>query len=542
MTMNLRAYLIPAIKWWWLLALASLVAAGATFLAVRGQPAIYQTRTTLIVGRAVYELNPNTSELFLNQQLALFYADIARRQQVRDATMGALGIDFLPRYTAQPLPNSQMIEIVVADTNALRAQAVANELAHQLILLSPASAGQQAEDHQTFVSEQLDKLQAAIIETEQEITANEAQLLEIDSATELAAAQQALNALRTKLSDLQGNYAALLATTQGGAANTLSVIEPAVLPTVPISTDNSTVILLATAIAFAIALGAAYLLEYLDDTIKESDDVVRALELPAIGAIGHIAGGDAAEKLIALWEPRSPVVDAFRVLSMNIRYASVDVPVRTLLLTSPSPGEGKSTVLANLAVVMAQAGLRVILVDSDLRRPAQHTLFGLANTSGLSNAVLPSHPTVLEELQPTAVPNLRVLTSGALPPNPAEILGSERMLAVISELKKLADIVLFDGPPALAAADTAILATRVDTVLLLSDTGRTRTHDARQVVKTLRQLHIKIAGVVLNRQKHLATGYYEYGPTAGRDPASTRKARQPARAARDKSTARTFTS
>jgi capsular polysaccharide biosynthesis protein len=143
---DLRAYVNPVIKWWWLILAAGIVAAlSSTWIVLRQEP-VYAARTTLIVGRAVFELNPNSNDLWLNQQLASYYADIANRQQVQSETMAALGISWLPHYTVRPLPNSQIIEIIVNDFSPLRAQAVANELANQLIQQSPGSA--QAADNE----------------------------------------------------------------------------------------------------------------------------------------------------------------------------------------------------------------------------------------------------------------------------------------------------------------------------------------------------------------------------------------------------------
>src|SRR4051794_15224135 len=159
-----------------------------------------------------------------------------------------------------------------------------------------------------------------------------------------------------------------------------------------------------------------------------------------------------ASPLIALRDPRAPASEAYRTLRTNIQFSSLDKPLRTLLATSTAPDEGRSTTLANLAVIMAQAGQRVILVDCDLRRPTLHTLFDLPNEAGLTSLILAAEDAPIP-LQETGVPGLSLLTSGPLPPRPADILGSRRMEAVIARLRAEADMVLFDTPPVVAVTD-----------------------------------------------------------------------------------------
>jgi non-specific protein-tyrosine kinase len=212
--------------------------------------------------------------------------------------------------------------------------------------------------------------------------------------------------------------------------------------------------------------------------------------------------------LVALREPRSPAAEAYRTLRTNIQFSSLDNPVRTLLATSTAPDEGKSTTLANLGVIMAQAEQRVILVDCDLRRPSLHTLFGLPNEDGLTNMILAEDAAA--PLQECGVPGLRLLTSGPLPPRPADILGSQRMGSVIERLRGVADMVLFDTPPVIAVTDAAVLATRVDGVLLVFQAGKTSRERARRTREILEKVKANIIGVVLNGAE-LDQGYGYYG-------------------------------
>jgi capsular exopolysaccharide synthesis family protein len=202
--------------------------------------------------------------------------------------------------------------------------------------------------------------------------------------------------------------------------------------------------------------------------------------------------------LITLSDPRSPAAEAFRTLRTNIYFSGLDRTLQALLVTTVAPVEGKSLTLANLAVAMAQGDKRTILVDTDLRRPTLHTIFDLSNDTGLTSLFIDAKGPIEPVLTDVGVPNLQVLTSGPLPPNPAEVLGSQRMLEVIAALKQRADIVLFDAPPVIAVTDALVLGTRVDGVVLVIDAGSTRREHARRAKEQLEKLNIRIVGAVLN--------------------------------------------
>lgn len=203
--------------------------------------------------------------------------------------------------------------------------------------------------------------------------------------------------------------------------------------------------------------------------------------------------------LITLTEPRSAAAEAYRTLRTNLTFfGALDRPVETLVVTSAGPGEGKSQVLANLAVTMAQGERRTILVDADLRRPTLHDVFDVSNERGLTTMILEQQAVDEPPLLDVGVENLQLMPSGPLPPNPADILGSGRMERVIGVLKDRADIVLFDAPPVVAVTDAAVLGTKVDGVLLVVSAGRTRRDHAARAKELLERVHVRILGAVLN--------------------------------------------
>lgn len=212
--------------------------------------------------------------------------------------------------------------------------------------------------------------------------------------------------------------------------------------------------------------------------------------------------------LITLTDPRSAASEAFRTLRTNLVFSSLDEPLHTLVVTSPNPEAGKSTALANLAVTLAQSGKRVILADCDLRRPSQHDIWGISQQPGLTSMVVDKldNPPLVE----TPVENLRVLPSGPLPPNPADLLGSDRMDAIVRQLADDADFVLFDAPPVIAVTDAALLSVKVDGVLLVLRAGKTSRDHAERARDLLERVNARIVGAVLT-DAHVegpAGGYY----------------------------------
>lgn len=207
------------------------------------------------------------------------------------------------------------------------------------------------------------------------------------------------------------------------------------------------------------------------------------------------------ERLVTHSNPRSPVSEAYRQLRTNIQYSSPDKPIRTLLATSTNPEEGKSTTLANLAVAIAQSEKRVMVLDCDLRRPNLHELFGVPNVSGLTSLMVDGGAidTVVQE---SGIKNLEIITSGPRPPNPSELLGSNRMEEILGQLRDRADYVLIDSPPIIAVTDAAVLASKVDAVILVISAGRTKRELARKARTLLQNVNANLIGVVLNNVKY----------------------------------------
>ena len=220
----------------------------------------------------------------------------------------------------------------------------------------------------------------------------------------------------------------------------------------------------------------------------------------------------AQRKLIVHEDPKSPISEAYRTLRTNLQFAKINSELRTIMFTSSGPAEGKSTTIANVAVALAQSGRSIILVDCDLRKPVQHRIFGKRN-KGVTNILVDDSPAETF-LQDTEIDNLRILPSGPIPPNPSELLSSAKMIQLLDELKGLADLVLIDAPPTIAVTDAAVMAVKVDGIVLVIDSTSVRPEMAQKAKDLLVKANGHILGVILNRaeiEEEHAYYYYYYG-------------------------------
>lgn len=503
---ELEVYLRPIFRWWWLIVLAAILAAGSAFVFTRLRPPVYIASGTVMIGTAIQERNPDSQQLSLTQGLALSYARIAQRPSIKEATKSALGMDWLPEYAVRVLPDSQLIEISVTDVDPQRAFAVSNELINQLILLSPG--GQERQQRGAFIQEQLSKLEQGLRETEDEINRRQEDLSAALSARQIRQIEDEISALQAKQATLQSTYVGLLANTDQGSTNTVNVLDPPFLPVEPVNTRWYLLVLMAGAIGAALATAGAYLLEYLDDRILNVEQVQQVTGLMTLGTLPQVEPGELGESIVMLSNPHSTDAEAFRVLRTNLLFASVDHELHSLLISSPNPGEGKSFVSSNLAVAFAQTGKRVILIDADLRKPTLHRVFSLVNNVGVTSALVAPTSALESMLQATSVPDLRVMTSGPLPPNPSELLSSHKMEELLHNLATQCDLVVIDSPPVTVVSDTAVLASRADGVLVVFAADRVRRDLARNAMAALRQVNARVLGVVLNRTTGNQHGYY----------------------------------
>jgi capsular exopolysaccharide synthesis family protein len=327
--------------------------------------------------------------------------------------------------------------------------------------------------------------------------------------------QAALNLYQQIYSNLLSNYEQIRLARFQTAPNVIQV-EQATPPAAPVRPNPILNMGFGAILGLLLAGGAAVVRETTDTTLRSPEDVLDLLQLPVLGYIAEMEDDNKEGTHVpyVLQHPRSPVAEAFRSLRTNLQFTELDEPLQTLLISSQGVAEGKTTVAVNLAVVMAQMGRRVILVDADLRRPRVHGELGLTNRTGLSNVLRERIPPE-KVMQRYRSDYLQVITSGGLPPNPAEVLSSARMIEVLNELTSRADIVILDGPP-LVFADSVALSASVDGVLMVVRPSKTDAQAAVSIVEQLQRVGARPIGVVMNWIKQNASQYYGHYKTYNR--------------------------
>ena len=300
-----------------------------------------------------------------------------------------------------------------------------------------------------------------------------------------------------------------------------TIVDSASLPDSPVSPQPLRNISLAALLGLLLGLGLAVLRELLDTSVKTSDDVTGAAGTPVMGTIAYDSTAP-HQPLVTSLDSHAPRIEAFRVLRTNMQFVNVDKDSKVFVVTSSLPGEGKTTTATNLAITLAQAGQRILLIEGDLRRPKVTENLRLEAAVGLTT-VLVGQIDVMDAMQYSSVPNLTVLTSGAIPPNPSELLQSEAMADLLSQLRPSFDIVLIDAPPLLPVTDAALLTSQSDGALLVVRHGKTTKDQLRHAIERLEAVGGRTLGVVLNmvpsRGASDAYGYgygYGYAPEVGR--------------------------
>jgi polysaccharide biosynthesis transport protein len=494
-TIDIREYLYLFWSWAWLILLAGLLA-GAVALAIslRTTP-VYETSTRLLVSAPPASTNSidltgmvNTqtmtstySQMLLDRPVLQGVIDQLKLQTTSDELKKSISVDIVI--------NTQLLTITVDDTDPQRAANIANAMA---TVFADRIRALQSERY----AASRDGLAKQVSDMEGQISATNDQIATTVNPATLQQLQARLTQYRTIYSNLVTNYEQVRLAEEQTSTNVV-VSEPAAVRTIPVSPKTTLNTFLAVMAGMLLAAGAVFAIDALDDTIKNPDEIRRKFDLPILGMIAWHESP--VGKPIALAEPRSPTAEAFRALRTNITFAAVDRPLRRIMVTSPTPKDGKTTVSSSLAVVLAQGEKKVVLIDADLRLPQIHRKFGEHNRIGLTDLFVHS----LDDLAGVVMkvvnaPRLAVITSGGLPPNPAELLTSKKMTEILDRLNQYFDLIVVDTPPVLTVTDAAALAPSMDGVILVAKPGMTKLSAFQQALEQLRAVGARVLGVVLN--------------------------------------------
>lgn len=513
-SLGLSKILTLARKWAWLVLLVVGIAVAATVIYSLTLPPVYRSEATLLVGQDQNLTNSNGTPVTTN--LAAAYVLLATQPPILQATAQAIGWTESWQslyYHVTASADGQLVTVAGTGADPATAQTITNEVAHQITLQDPAKGPQNRSDETlAFVARQQEVLKNQIETSQKTLNDLNAQVAAEHDPAKIKDLNSTISTIQGQVDNWQKTYAQLLTATTTGPQHFISVVAPAPLPASPWSPNIPLNALLAVLGGLLIAGTGIVLLEYLDDTIHDRDDARRELNLGTLGVISRIRNIQRPEDaLIVLKQPRAPIAEAYRILRTNLRFSGLENTGGLLLVTSANPGEGKTTTSANLAIALAQAGKRVVLVDVDLRRPSLYKFFGVSNDVGLSQLFLEDGASSETVALSTPVPGLRLVPSGPLPPNPSEMLESKRMEEVLQQFRAHADIVILDSPPVLAVADAGILGSYCSGAVLVIDAEKTRSDIARRAVETLRGTNTKILGVILNKlNEKRGEGYSSY--------------------------------
>lgn len=464
--LDFKKYLNLTISYLWLIILLPTIFGVATYFYSIQQQKLYEVHATLLVEQRSSGLSAGVSDYQISSHLAKTYGKLIMADPFLDLVKEKNGFSRLGRISTKVQEKPPMLEIYVRDSDPNLASEVANALALNFV---------------DYVIER--------------------------RLTEIARVQAAASA--QGLTDIQS-----LINAQFTAIDSLYLLEPVSTPSSPISPDIQQNVTFGILSGIAIAFGLAFLFSMLRDTVRNPDDIRNKFGVSLLGMVFSWNSKEVEENaLVVDTAPKSGFAEAFKQIRTNLQFAASETDARVYLTSSPGPGDGKSTLISNLAVAIAQTGKNVIIFDGDLRRPTVHRRFVSANRDiGLSNYLSDTEISLKEVLQNSGVNGIKVVTSGPIPPNPSELLNSIRMKQAIEEAKAVADIILVDCPPVLMVADTPIISTVVDMAILVVDAFTTKSSSFGATVDTLNNAGVKIAGVIMNKVKKPRFGYgYGYG-------------------------------
>jgi len=451
---DLREIVYILLKKWYLIVLCFVLSAGTAFVVTQFYiKPVYKAETTLFLGKEKDQVSLSFSDIQVNNQLVVDYREILQSRRVAEIINQKFGVgiqEFQKNVNVKTVKDSRLFSISYEDTDPKRAADIVNELA-------------------TVIQKMADEI------------------------------------IQVK---------------------NIKVIDTAKIPENPVKPNKKMNVGAAGLFGLLLGVGLILLLELIDHTFKKPEEVEKMLGINVIGTIPAFDGGKRGKKkakdekelqeqylknLIVHNNPKSASAEAFRELRTNLYYSSVDSEVKTIVVTSPTLGDGKTVTTVNLAITLARSGKKVLVIDADLRKPKVHHYFGVKNKEGLTNLLTDSKEEVkIKTTERSDISNLYIITSGPIPPNPAEMLNSNRMKSLLEKVREEYDIVIIDTPPVGQVTDAAILAGITDGVILVLASGQTRIEMAKRAFKSLESVKARFIGAVLTKLDVERAGYYSY--------------------------------
>ena len=511
MDVDLQQLLRSAQRWWWLIIAIPLGLGALALVYTSRQTPLYLAEASLQVSNtastdSVYNgLLGSERQAKTYQRLVSDPAVLEPAGQRVDPPVAA--VDLAKQIRARTEAETALLIVGVSDPDPVRAAALANAVSEELAALVTARTDETAEGESA-------RLEAAVTEVDAQITAKQTRIDELQAGRDAAgaAAQAEIANLTEDIDRLEGSIAvfrAQQANVLARGGDELQAFTTARAPLDPYAPRKLLNLILALFVGAVLAAAAVLTLEYLDNTVKATVDFPALIGGPLLATIRSLQRLKPGRgQLFVLEDPKGSAAESIRLLRTNVEFASASRELVSIGVTSTNPGEGKSTVAANLAVTLAQAGFETALIDADLRRPTQHRIFGLTNDRGLSTLLTYHDRAWAWGAHDTMLPNLHVVPAGPLPPNPADLLSLDRLRLLLHEMRETVDVIVIDSPPVLAVSDPLILAAHVDGMIMVSLGGKTRLDALKRAADTLHQSGVRIIGIVLNQQGGKEAGYY----------------------------------
>jgi capsular exopolysaccharide synthesis family protein len=501
--MELRHYLQILGRRKWVVTVVTAVTLAVVAMGTYLTTPVYSASVTVRVAQ-VQDSSVSSYDLNYSERLINTYVELVQSRPFLEQTISRLALnasaEVLSRSVkAEAIANTELMRITVQHQDPASAVDIADTLGQLLIEQGGKLYSGEGKTAEQVVSEQLAALESELASDRERLLGLLADQDNADHTAEIRDLRARISVGEETRSTVLDSYAeAKLADI--ARANSVSIVEPAVLPDTPSEPRVALNMMLGGLVGLIGGVGLAFVLENLDLAIYSSDDLEQGVQAPLLGSVPNLKAPRRfrTAPLLLRRNGHSAAGEAFRVLRTNVLTLGTDGPPRKLLITSIEPGAGKSTVVANLAVALAQSGRKVIVVDTDLRDPCLDKIFGVPDDFGLSNAIFDRGRFSLG-LRETKVPGLSVLPSGPLPPNPAELLGFAKTRELITQLTAEADVILFDSPPLQRFADASVLAPLVDGVVLVVARGRVSGGQIQKAVSQLVKVGARQLGFVFNR-------------------------------------------
>jgi polysaccharide biosynthesis transport protein len=506
-------------RWAMPVVVITLVGGVVAYAVTRRLTPTYEAQATVLVVAGPQQAGSTTGVALNNDQVTTTAASLMTEPPILQRVIHELNLStstdqLARRVTAIPIPNAQLVNVTVQDPNAALATRIANTLSSDFV-------DQVTQTNTQRVNQAGAALEGQITTVTSTLNDEIKQLANTPAGKDTTSLKAEITANSSLLTTLTGNYGTFRAT-QAQNLETVSIAAPATQPTQPASPKLALNLALGLVAGLLVALGLAAVTEYLDQGLDSEEDVQERLGVPCLTIVPRFNSRPGAQR-DQRHEERA--LESYRRLRTNLLFSELDTPLKTIVVTSARPGEGKTRTASNLAVSLASSEKSVLLVDADMHRPNQHRIFNKPMTQGLSEMLLAASATgraALDGRHETSYANLSVLTSGVLPPNPSELLASRRTTLLIRALEKQRDILIIDTPPAQGLTDALSVAAHSSGVILVVESGKTNADQALAVIESLHNVGAKVLGVVLNKAKdRQLASYYYYQQPASTEAAAT---------------------